>query len=56
VPPDAAQHAADLLVAAGVRAILSFPAGQVLVPKDVALRRISFEADLQALSYFLANK
>jgi len=56
VPPEAAQHVVDLLAAAGIRAILSFPGGQMLVPKDVALRRVSLEADLQALSYFLANK
>jgi redox-sensing transcriptional repressor len=56
VPPDAAQNVVDRLTAAGIRAILSFPSGQVLVPKDVALRRVSLEGDLQALSYFLANK
>lgn len=56
VPPEAAQNAVDALTAAGITAILSFPGGQVLVPKDVALRRVSLEADLAALSYFLANK
>jgi redox-sensing transcriptional repressor len=56
VPPDAAQNSADRLVAAGIRAILSFPGGQLLVPKDVALRRVSLESDLEALSYFLASK
>jgi redox-sensing transcriptional repressor len=56
VPPEAAQNVVDALVAAGVKAILSFPGGQVLVPRDVTLRRVSLEADLEALSYFLANK
>lgn len=56
VPPEAAQNVVDALVAAGVKAILSFPSGQVLVPRDVALRRVNLEADLEALSYFLANK
>ncbi|MCU0607649.1 MAG: redox-sensing transcriptional repressor Rex [Candidatus Edwardsbacteria bacterium] len=56
VPPGAAQQAAEALAAAGIKAILSFPGGQVLVPKDVALRRVNLEADLEALSYFLANK
>ncbi len=56
VPPEAAQPVVDALVAAGVKAILGFPNGQVRVPRDVALRRVNLEADLEALSYFLANK
>jgi redox-sensing transcriptional repressor len=56
VPSEAAQAAADSLIAAGVKAILCFPSGQINVPRDVAVKRVNLGVDLETLSYFLANR
>lgn len=56
VPLKAAQAAVDSLAAAGVKAILCFPSGQINVPKDVAVKRVNLGVDLETLSYFLANR
>lgn len=53
VPGHAAQAAADALVAAGVRGILSFAPTVVSVPEQVRLERVDLSAGLQRLTYYL---
>jgi redox-sensing transcriptional repressor len=53
VPVHAAQAAADVLVAAGVRGILSFAPTVVSVPEQVRLERVDLSAGLQRLTYYL---
>jgi redox-sensing transcriptional repressor len=53
VPGHAAQAAADALVAAGVRGILSFAPTVVSVPVHVRLERVDLSAGLQRLTYYL---
>jgi redox-sensing transcriptional repressor len=53
VPGHAAQAAADALVAAGVRGILSFAPTVVAVPVHVRLERVDLSAGLQRLTYYL---
>lgn len=50
-PPEAAQDAADRLVAAGVTSILNFAPSVVTVPGRVALRAVDLAVELQILSY-----
>ena len=52
VPAAAAQGVADLLVAAGVRAILNFAPAMVSVPDDVSLRKVDLAVELQILSFY----
>jgi redox-sensing transcriptional repressor len=53
VPGHAAQAAADALVTAGVRGILSFAPTVVAVPVHVRLERVDLSAGLQRLTYYL---
>ena len=53
VPPQAAQHVADQLVAAGIRAILSYVPMMVKVPAHVAIRHIDPVVSLQSMTYYL---
>jgi redox-sensing transcriptional repressor len=53
VPGAAAQAAADALVEAGVRGILSFAPTVVAVPDHVRLERVDLSAGLQRLTYYL---
>jgi redox-sensing transcriptional repressor len=53
VPGHAAQAAADALVGAGVRGILSFAPTVVSVPEHVRLERVDLSAGLQRLTYYL---
>jgi redox-sensing transcriptional repressor len=50
-PPAAAQEVADLLVAAGVTAILSFAPSLVAVPDTVAVRKVDLALELQLLGF-----
>jgi redox-sensing transcriptional repressor len=52
VPADAAQEAADLLVKAGIRAILNFAPRMIEVPEGVALRHVDLTRELEVLCYF----
>lgn len=52
VPDDAAQAAADRLVAAGVTAILSFASIYLDVPATVTVRRVDLSSQLQILSFY----
>ncbi|NLH99725.1 MAG: redox-sensing transcriptional repressor Rex [Chthonomonadales bacterium] len=55
VPRQAAQGAADALIAAGVRAILNFAPATLRVPPGVMVRNVSFVQELAVLSYHLAS-
>jgi redox-sensing transcriptional repressor len=53
VPAVAAQEVSDLVVAAGVRAILNFAPRKIFVPDTVALRNVDMAIELEALSFAL---
>jgi hypothetical protein len=55
VPANAAQEVADLLVEAGIRAILNFAPVSLKVPPHVHVRNVSFLQELAVLSYHLAS-
>jgi redox-sensing transcriptional repressor len=50
-PPNAAQDAADRLVAAGVTSILNFAPVVLVVPPEVSVRKVDLAVELQILSY-----
>ncbi len=52
IPAAQAQPMVDRLVAAGVRAILSFVPTHLAVPDDVTLRRVDLATELQILSFY----
>ena len=56
VPGEAAQAAVDALVAAGVRAILSFPMRRVAVPEGIHLRYVNMAVEMEGLSFQLASQ
>lgn len=51
VPADAAQAAADQLIAAGVRGILNFAPISITVPPNVALNAVDLAVQLEQLSF-----
>ncbi len=51
VPGPAAQSVVDLMVAAGLQAILNFAPVHVRVPSGVAVRRVDLSTELQMLSF-----
>ncbi len=55
VPAPAAQHVADLMVAAGIHAILNFAPVILRVPSHVFVRNVSFLQELAVLSYHLST-
>jgi redox-sensing transcriptional repressor len=55
VPPRAAQDVADLLVAAGVGAILNFAPVALRVPDEIVVRDVCFIQELAVLSYHLGS-
>lgn len=56
VPANAAQCAADLMVEAGIDAILNFAPILLRVPPYVFVRNVSFLQELAVLSYHLTNE
>ena len=52
-PADAAQGAADALVAAGVTSIMNFAPIVLSVPDEVDLRSVDLAAELQILGFHL---
>ncbi len=54
VPAPAAQSVADLMVHAGIHAILNFAPVLLRVPKHVFVRNVSFLQELAVLSYHLS--
>ncbi len=55
VPASAAQEVADLLVQAGVRAILNYAPTVLQVPEHIRVRDIDPVAALQSMTYYLAR-
>jgi redox-sensing transcriptional repressor len=55
VPADAAQTVTDLLVAAGIKAILNFAPARLKVSKDVRLKNVDLSIELETLSFYLAR-
>jgi len=55
VPASAAQEVADLVVSAGVKAILNYAPVQLRVPEDVAVGSVSMLLELEGLSYALTR-
>jgi redox-sensing transcriptional repressor len=51
-PAEAAQDAADRLVAAGVRSVLNFAPTVISVPEEVSLRKVDLAVELQVLSFY----
>ena len=55
VPASAAQNVANILVAAGIKAILNFSPGALTVPSDVKLKSVDLTVSLESLSFYLAQ-
>jgi redox-sensing transcriptional repressor len=53
VPAGQAQRVAELLVDAGIRAILNFAPCLITVPKSVLVREVDLASELEHLTYFL---
>lgn len=51
-PPASAQHAAELLVAAGIHSILNFAATRLVVPEEISVRSVDLGMELQILGYY----
>jgi redox-sensing transcriptional repressor len=56
VPASRAQEVADMLVAAGVRAILNYAPVVIQVPDNVWVRHIDPVAVLHSMTYYLARE
>lgn len=56
VPGEDAQRVADRLVAAGIKAIMSFAPTQLQVPPDVTLKTVNMAMELEGLSFALVNR
>ena len=55
VPASAAQKVTELLIDAGIRAILNFAPVLLRVPKTVYVRNVSFLQEIAVLSYHLSS-
>ncbi len=55
VPPAPAQAVVDAVVAAGIKAILSFSPGTLKVPPAVKLKSVDVTVSLESLSFYLAR-
>jgi len=55
VPAAAAQQVVDLLVAAGIKAVLNFSPDTLHVPPGVKLKSVDLTVSLESLSFFLAQ-
>ena len=55
VPVAAAQAVADRAIAAGIRAILNFAPGKIVIPDEVALRNVDLSIAMESLSYALVK-
>jgi len=55
VPAASAQQVVDLVVAAGIKAVLNFSPGSLEAPPDVKLKSVDLTVSLESLSFFLAH-
>jgi redox-sensing transcriptional repressor len=56
IPADMAQETADLVVRAGLRAILNFAPTPLRLPESVTVKTVNMALELEGLSYALAHK
>ncbi|MEO7521736.1 MAG: redox-sensing transcriptional repressor Rex [Gemmatimonas sp.] len=56
IPAEGAQDVVDVLVDAGIRAILNFAPAQISVPAHVSLKSVNMAMELEGLSFALTNK
>ncbi len=56
VPPENAQNIVDILVGAGIKAILSFAPLQLTTPPDVTLRTVNMAMELEGLTFALTKR
>jgi len=55
VPAPSAQNVLNLVVAAGIKAILNFSPGALQIPAGVKLKGVDLTVSLESLSFFLAQ-
>ncbi len=55
VPAEAAQHVLDQVAGSGVKAVLNFSPGTLLVPDGIKLKSVDLTVSLESLSFFLAQ-
>ena len=55
VPRETAQSALDMVVEAGIKAVLNFAPAQLEAPEDVQVKTVDLTISLESLSYFLAQ-
>jgi len=55
VPAASAQRVVDLVVAAGIKAVLNFSPGALKVPPGVKLKSVDLTVSLESLSFYLAH-
>lgn len=55
VPSPEAQKVADILVASGIKGILSFSPVNLSLPKDVVVQYVDLTSELQTLLYFMKH-
>ena len=55
VPAPSAQRVVDLVVAAGIKAVLNFSPGALQVPDDVKMKSVDLTVSLESLSFYLAH-
>ena len=55
VPAPAAQPVLDLVVSAGIKAVLNFSPGALNVPPEVKLKSVDLTVSLESLSFYLAQ-
>lgn len=56
VPAEAGQEVVDVVVRAGIRAILNFAPAQLQVPPDVAFKNVNMAVELEGLTFALTNR
>jgi redox-sensing transcriptional repressor len=55
IPAEGAQPVTDVLVAAGIKAVLNFAPIRLRVPPDVRLKDVDLSIELETLSFYLAK-
>jgi redox-sensing transcriptional repressor len=55
VPAESAQPVTEMLVAAGIKAILNFAPGRLRAPKDVRFKSVDLSIELETLSFYLVQ-
>lgn len=56
VPAKAAQRTAEMVVEAGIHAIMSFAPRRLSVPEDVTVKMVNMAMELEGLSFALTNR